>query len=52
MQYYKHKLPFKFHYIQFKTKRIVKFLVKMSKKEDFEDPKVPNRDFSIKSVSD
>ena len=52
---YKHELPFKYSFTTFSSKQKESGqipIVKMSKKGDFENPKVPNRDFSTKSVSD
>ena len=46
-------LPFKFNFTKFSSKQKESGqipVVKMSKKGDFENPKVPNRDFSTKSV--
>ena len=54
---YKHELLdfcFKFSFTKFSSKQKESgktSVVKMSKKGDFENPKVPNRDFDTKSVS-
>ena len=54
---YKHEPmePFKFLFTKFSSKQKESGkipIVKMTKKGDFENPKVPNHDFSTKSVSD
>ena len=58
MQYKHEPLEFRLSLVSIlssKKNNLVKFqyaVVDMSKKGDFENPNVPNRDFSTKSVSD
>ena len=56
MQYKHEPLDFHLSLVSLKSAQKKEFgqisLVKISKKGDFENPKVPNRNFSNKSVSD